>query len=86
MATAVAARSAPPARDPAWSGRVFWAGAALVLLWPLLVATEFKPWVLVEPDNLKVSARFVGSFFPPAHDAEFVAMVARETRDIGLSI
>jgi phosphonate transport system permease protein len=73
------ARPAPPARDPAWLGRVFWTGAALVLLWPLLVATEFKPWVLVERDNLKVSAQFVGSFWPPAHDAEFLAMVARET-------
>jgi phosphonate transport system permease protein len=73
------ARPAPPARDPAWLGRVFWTGAALVLLWPLLVATEFKPWVLVERDNLRVSAQFVGSFWPPAHDAEFLAMVARET-------
>lgn len=79
MAVAVASRTTPPARDPAWSGRVFWAGAALVLLWPLLVATEFRLWVLLEPDNLEVSARFVGSFFPPAHDAVFLAMVARET-------
>ncbi len=79
MTTAVAARTAPPARDPAWLGRVAWTGAALVLLWPLLVATEFRPWVLVEPDNLKVSAQFVGSFFPPAHDVGFLAMVARET-------
>jgi phosphonate transport system permease protein len=78
-AAATAARTTPPARDPAWAGRVFWTGAALVLLWPLLVATEFKPWVLVERDNLKVSAQFLGSFFPPAHGAEFLAMVARET-------
>ena len=78
-AAAVASRTPPPARDPAWLGRVFWTGAALVLLWPLFVATEFKPWVLVERDNLKVSAQFLGSFFPPAHDAEFLAMVARET-------
>jgi phosphonate transport system permease protein len=76
---AVAPRTPPPERDPAWLGRVFWTGAALVLLWPLLLATEFKPWVLVEPDNLKVSAQFVGSFWPLAHDAEFLAMVARET-------
>lgn len=73
------ARPAPPARDPAWLGRVFWTGAALVLLWPLFVATEFKPWVLVERDNLKVSAQFLAGFWPPAHDAEFLAMVARET-------
>ena len=28
-------------RDPAWLGRVFWLLAACVLLWPLLVLTEF---------------------------------------------
>ncbi len=72
-------RLRPVDRDPAWLGRLFWAGATLVLLGPLLVATEFKPWVLVEPDNLRVSAQFIGSFFPLAHDAEFLAMVARET-------
>jgi phosphonate transport system permease protein len=68
----------PPARDPAWLGRVFWLGAALVLLWPLAVATEFRPWVLVEPANLKVTGQFLASFLPPAHSAEFLAMVARE--------
>jgi phosphonate transport system permease protein len=69
---------APPSRDPAWLGRVFWLGAALVLLWPLMVATEFKPWVLVEPANLKVTGQFLGSFLPPAHGSEFLALVARE--------
>ena len=68
-----------PARDPAWLGRAFWFTAVIVLLWPLGVATEFRPWVLLEPDNLRVSAQFIGSFFPLAHDAEFLAMVARET-------
>lgn len=70
---------AAPTRDPAWLRRLFWAGAALVLLWPLGVATEFRPWVLLEPDNLRVSAQFLGTFFPLAHDAEFLQMVARET-------
>ena len=68
-----------PQRDPAWAGRVFWSSLALVLLWPLAVATEFRPWVLVEPDNLKVSATFIGSFFPPVLNAEFLGLVARET-------
>ncbi|MGL6110934.1 MAG: PhnE/PtxC family ABC transporter permease [Rubrivivax sp.] len=74
-----AALSLAPARDPAWLGRVFWSGAALVLLWPLMVATEFKPWVLFEPDSLKVTRQFLGSFLPPAHSAEFLSMVARES-------
>ncbi len=68
-----------PTRDPAWMGRVFWLGAALVLLWPLAVATEFRPWILFEASNLKVTGQFLASFLPPAHSAEFLAMVARET-------
>jgi len=68
-----------PTRDPAWLGRVFWIGLGLVLLWPLGVATEFKPWVLLEPDNVRISAQFIGSFWPLAYDAEFLAMVARDT-------
>ena len=68
-----------PDRDPAWLSRVFWIGALLVLLWPLGVATEFRPWVLVEPQNLKVSAQFIGTFWPLVMDAEFLALVARET-------
>ena len=68
-----------PARDPAWLSRLFWTSASLVLLWPLAVATEFKPWVLFEPANMKISGQFIGSFFPLALDAEFLRMVARET-------
>ncbi len=74
-----AAPSLPPRRDPAWLGRLFWMLAIAVLLWPLAVATEFRPWVLLEPDNLKITGQFLGSFWPLAHDAEFLAMVARET-------
>ena len=68
-----------PARDPAWLGRVFWLLALAVLLWPLGVATEFRPWVLLEPDNLRISAQFIGSFWPLVHDGEFLLMVAKET-------
>jgi phosphonate transport system permease protein len=70
---------ATPERDPAWLRRVFWAGAALVVLWPMLVATEFRPWLLFEPDSVKQTRQFVGSFFPPVANAEFMAMVAKET-------
>ncbi len=71
--------AAAPTRDPAWVGRVFWLSLAVVLLWPLVVATEFRPWVLVEPANLKVTGQFLASFLPPAHSTEFLAMVARES-------
>jgi phosphonate transport system permease protein len=70
---------APALRDPAWTRRLFWAGAALVLLVPALVATEFRPWIFLDPENLKVTRRFVADFFPPRLDGEFLAMVARET-------
>ena len=69
----------PPERDPAWLGRVFWTGAALVLLWPALVLTEFKPWVLVHPDSLEPTRRFLGDFVPPARTPDFLGLVARET-------
>jgi len=78
MSRAATAPQAAALRDPAWAGRVFWWGAALVLLWPLAVATEFRPWVLFEPANVKVSAQFIGSFFPPAAGLEFLGLVARE--------
>ncbi len=73
-----AALPAPALRDPAWTRRVFWASLAAVLLVPMLVATEFKPWILVEPGNLKVTLRFLGDFLPPKVEPEFLAMVARE--------
>jgi phosphonate transport system permease protein len=77
--TASPASAHPALRDPAWVGRIAWTGVALVLLWPLLVATEFKPWELFEARNLKVTGDFLASFLPPAHAPDFLLMVARET-------
>lgn len=71
--------SSPALRDPAWLGRVFWSLGGLVLLWPTLVLTEFKPWLLLDPDSLRPTLRFVGDFFPPKLNPEFLTMVARET-------
>ena len=79
MNKGAALSTAAPQRDPAWLGRMFWGGAALVLLWPMVVATEFRPWLLFEAQNLAVSGRFVASFLPPAVDAPFLWLVARET-------
>lgn len=69
---------APSLRDPTWSRKVFWTSFALVLMLPALVATEFRPWVFFDPDNLRVSAKFLGDFFPPKLDPEFLMMVAKE--------
>jgi len=66
-------------RDPAWAGRVFWLLALGVLLWPLLVLTEFKVWTLFEASNLKPTLRFLSDFFPPNIDVKFLLLVAKET-------
>ena len=68
----------PQLRDPAWLSRVFWTCAALVLLAPALVLTEFKPWTMFEPETLKSTWRFLSDFFPPKIDGEFLLLVARE--------
>jgi phosphonate transport system permease protein len=66
-------------RDPAFIHRLFWLTAALVALWPLMVATEFKPWLLFDASNLKPAINFVSDMVPPKVEAEFLQMVLRET-------
>ena len=73
-----ASTARPQLRDPAWRRRMFWGLAALVLIGPALQATEFKPWIFFSPDNIKVTAQFVGDFFPPKLTGEFLTMVVRE--------
>ena len=70
---------APALRDPAWIRRVGWLLAGCVLLWPMLVWTEFKPWTLFAPESLKPTLHFIAGFVPPRVDAEFLWLVARET-------
>ena len=67
-----------PTRDPAWLSRLALLAVLLVLLWPLGVATEFRPWVLLQPANLKVSWAFIQSFFPPVLGTEFLTLVGKE--------
>jgi len=64
--------------DPAWRQRLAAIAVGVVLLWPLVVATEFYPWTLFDLQSLQAAWRFLSDFFTPAHDAEFLAMVARE--------
>jgi phosphonate transport system permease protein len=72
-------REAGLRRDPAWLGRLFWSGAAVALLWPLLVSTEFKPWVLFGAESREPTLRFLAGFIPPATQPDFLWLVARET-------
>lgn len=69
----------PALRDPAWMGRVFFALAGLLVLWPMLMMTEFKPWIFLEPGSLKPAINFLAAFVPPRYDTEFLMTVARET-------
>jgi len=65
--------------DPAWRGRVIGVVLVLLVLWPMLVLAEFKPWILFDAQSLQATAKFLASFFPPAHGAEFLYMVAGAT-------
>lgn len=59
--------------------RLFWMGALLVLLYPLLVATEFKPWLLFDEKSRAQTWKFLADFLPPVVSREFLTMVAKET-------
>ncbi|WP_153129993.1 phosphonate ABC transporter, permease protein PhnE [Dechloromonas hortensis] len=69
---------APP-RDPAARGRLSGALLALVILWPLFRAAEFKPGALFDSSNLKVIGHFLAGFLPPERGAEFLAYLGKAT-------
>jgi len=71
--------SATAWRDPAWRGRLFWILAFAALVAPMLWATEFKPWILFEANSLRPTLNFLGDFFPPRVDREFLMLIAVET-------
>ena len=74
-----AAAAAPWRRDPAATRRLGLAVGLLVLLWPLLVWCEFRPWELLDPRSLRATLRFGAQFLTPRVDAEFLAMLAGDT-------
>ena len=69
----------PQIRDPAWQERQFWIVALVVLLFPALVAVEFKPWILFEEENIKVTMGFLGDFLPPELNRDFLALLVYES-------
>lgn len=71
--------ASPKHPDPAWRARVATALVCLAILWPALVFSEFKPWILFDMQSLSSAGRFLLDFLTPAHGAEFLAMVLRET-------
>jgi len=71
------AGAAAAPRDPALPARVALTLVVLLLLWPALELTEFDPRKLFEPGNLQIMGRFLGTFFPLALGADFLALVLR---------
>jgi phosphonate transport system permease protein len=65
--------------DPAWRGRLLACAVALALLWPALVYSEFKPWLLFDMASLSAAGHFLSDFLHPAHSLAFLALVLRET-------
>lgn len=65
--------------DPAWRSRVTFVVLALALLWPMLVWSEFKPWILFDAQSLQASGQFLATFFPPAHSSDFLQLTATAT-------
>jgi phosphonate transport system permease protein len=64
--------------DPAWRGRLTATILCLALLWPMLVFSEFKPWILFDTQSLAAAGAFAFDFLKPALGAEFLLMVLRE--------
>lgn len=66
-------------RDPAALPRLLLTVLALALLWPGLQLSELNLAVLVAPDNLRNMGQFVSGFWPPAHDRDFLELLAQAT-------
>ena len=65
--------------DPAWRGRVTLTVLALIVLWPMMVTSEFHPSILFDWQSLSATGRFLADFLPPAHSPEFLMLLLRET-------
>jgi len=65
--------------DPAWHGRLTAVVLGLVVLWPMFVWSEFKPWMLFDTQSMLATGRFLAAFLPPAHSPEFLELVAEAT-------
>lgn len=73
--------AAPPNtfQDPVWHQRLGWSAALVLLLIPALWIVEFKPWIFFDQQSLKAGGSFIKSFWPPAHDAEFLRLLITST-------
>lgn len=65
--------------DPAWRGRITALIIAMIVLWPMLVFSEFKPWILFDAQSLQSTGRFLSDFLVPAHSSEFLLLLLGAT-------
>jgi phosphonate transport system permease protein len=72
---------APPIamRDPAARRRLTGLVLALIVMWPMLVLSEFKPWTLFDAGSVRVMGGFLAGFFPPALTADFLGRLGLAT-------
>ena len=66
-------------RDPHAARRLTACAAALVIAWPMLALSEFKPWALFTDGNLAVIGGFLAGFFPPDGSPAFLALLLKAT-------
>ncbi|MBM7059644.1 ABC transporter permease subunit [Pseudomonas sp. UL073] len=66
-------------RDPAALSRLLLTLVALALLWPGIHLSELDLGVLFDGQNAATMRSFLDGFWPPAHDHEFLALLADAT-------
>ena len=59
-------------KDAAWRGRLTLLIVLAGLLYPCLVATQFKPWQLFDAQSSQSTMQFIAHFLPPKFTAEFL--------------
>ena len=65
--------------DPSSPYRLGFIVVVIVVLWPLLELAQFKPWLLLRPENIEVLGNFLIQFFPPNLDIDFLRIVLHAT-------
>jgi phosphonate transport system permease protein len=71
--------STTPTRDPLARRRLGTVVLALLLLWPMLVISDFRPLSMFTPASMEVMGGFLAGFVPPTLSAEFLGLLARAT-------
>lgn len=64
-------------RDPAWAGRVQLLLLFAAITLPAAWLSEFNPAVFLDSSSQQAARNFLGTFLPPAHSTEFLALLAR---------